>query len=67
MGHMKNIYMMQKNNHIEDLAIAYEKAVDAEAEAFIFEGSYMYTHYAKKVLDYVQKHPLRKQDSEYRF
>tara|TARA_R100000951_G_C2639636_1_gene180493 strand:- start:1571 stop:1774 length:204 start_codon:yes stop_codon:yes gene_type:complete len=67
MGHMKNIYMLQRNNLIEDLAIAYEKAVDADKESFIFEGSYMYTHYAKKVLEYVQKHPLRKQDSEYRF
>ena len=64
MGHMKRIFMLQRNNRIEDLEIAYNKALDKEEESFIFEGSHMYTEYAKHVLEYVQKHPIRIEDSE---
>ncbi len=62
MGHMKYIHMLQRQNRMEELERAYKEALDKDAETFIFDEAHMYTNYAKHILEYVSKYPLRIED-----
>ena len=65
MGHMKYIHMLQRQDRMEELERAYKEALDKGVESFTFDEALMYTDYAKHVLEYVSKYPLRIEDQEY--
>ena len=65
MGHMKYIHMLQRQHRIQELERAYKEALDKGAESFTFDEAHMYTEYAKHILEYVSKYPLRIEDQEY--
>lgn len=64
MGHMKYIHMLQRQDRIQELERAYKDALDKGAETFTFDEAHMYTEYAKHILEYVSKYPLRIEDPE---
>ena len=57
--------MLQRQDRIQELERAYKEALDKGVESFTFDEAHMYTEYAKHVLEYVSKHPLRIEDQEY--
>ena len=59
---MKYIHMLQRQDRMEELERAYKEALDKDAETFIFDEAHMYTNYAKHILEYVSKYPLRIED-----
>ena len=65
MGHMKYIHMLQRQGRIQELERAYKEALDKGAESFTFDEALMYTDYAKHVLEYVSKYPLRIEDQKH--
>jgi hypothetical protein len=63
MAQMKRIYMLMKQDRIEGLSTAYNKAVDAGEDSFIFGGESYTTQYASTILNYAHKNPLHFPDS----
>ncbi len=59
---MKYIHMLQRQDRMEELERAYKEALDKDEETFIFDEAHMYTNYAKHILEYVSKYPLRIED-----
>jgi len=56
--------MLQEQQRVEELDRAYKEALDNNQESFMFDGAHLYTEYAKYILEYVSKHPLRIEDPE---
>ena len=63
MGRMKRVYMLMKEDRIKDLTTAYNKAIDAGEDSFIFAGESYTTQYASTILNYAHKNPLHFPDS----
>jgi hypothetical protein len=58
MGQMKYIFQLITQDRIEELAEAYQEALQDEKQMFTFDNSYMSIERAKNIIAYAQEHSL---------
>ena len=64
MGHMKYIHQLMTQGRMEDLAKAYQEALQDDKQMFTFDHSYMSIERAKNIIAYAQEHPLYIEDQK---
>lgn len=64
MGHMKYVHQLVTQGRIEDLAEAYQQALQDDKQMFTFDHSYLSIERAKNIINYAQQYSLHIEDQK---
>ena len=64
MGHMKYVHQLVTQGRIEDLAEAYQQALQNDKQMFTFDHSYLSIERAKNIIAYAQQYSLHIEDQK---